>query len=153
MGAVARGGSASARAARERHRTYLQVISEFVERRGRAPRVRELADLLGVSSTSTVQHTLQQMRSLGLLPRDVTAVTDADVAAVTAVQRQAALAAALQECRDTGAPINAAALTAALTATGWRLERLPGAALTSDQPHTDDRTPATVATANRSARW
>jgi len=53
-----------------RQRKVLQVIRESVEKRGFPPSMREIAEAVGLSSTSSVAHQLETLRSKGYLHRD-----------------------------------------------------------------------------------
>ena len=53
-----------------RQRKVLQVIRESVEKRGYPPTMREIAQAVGLSSTSSVSHQLETLQSKGYLRRD-----------------------------------------------------------------------------------
>ena len=60
------------RAPTERQQRILQVIREFTEERGFPPSVREIGELVGLSSSSTVQSHLKTLERRGLIQRDPT---------------------------------------------------------------------------------
>jgi repressor LexA len=60
------------RAPTERQRRILEVIREFTEERGYPPSVREIGELVGLSSSSTVQSHLKTLERRGLIQRDPT---------------------------------------------------------------------------------
>src|SRR6201991_797954 len=53
-----------------RQRKVLQVIRESVEQRGYPPTMREIAEAVGLSSTSSVSHQLETLQNKGYLHRD-----------------------------------------------------------------------------------
>jgi repressor LexA len=53
-----------------RQRKVLQVIRESVEKRGYPPTMREIAEAVGLSSTSSVAHQLETLQNKGYLRRD-----------------------------------------------------------------------------------
>lgn len=53
-----------------RQRKVLQVIRESVEKRGYPPTMREIAQAVGLSSTSSVAHQLETLQNKGYLHRD-----------------------------------------------------------------------------------
>jgi repressor LexA len=53
-----------------RQRKVLQVIRESVEQRGYPPTMREIAEAVGLSSTSSVAHQLEKLQRKGYLHRD-----------------------------------------------------------------------------------
>jgi repressor LexA len=53
-----------------RQRRVLQVIRESVERRGYPPTMREIAQAVGLASTSSVAHQLETLQNKGYLHRD-----------------------------------------------------------------------------------
>ncbi len=53
-----------------RQRKVLQVIRESVEKRGFPPSMREIAEAVGLSSTSSVAHQLETLQRKGYLHRD-----------------------------------------------------------------------------------
>jgi repressor LexA len=54
-----------------RQRKVLQVIRESVQKRGYPPTLREIAEAIGLTSTSTVSHHLSALQRKGYLHRDV----------------------------------------------------------------------------------
>ena len=60
------------RAPTERQQRILEVIREFTEERGFPPSVREIGELVGLSSSSTVQSHLKTLERRGLIQRDPT---------------------------------------------------------------------------------
>jgi repressor LexA len=54
-----------------RQREVLQVIRESVQKRGYPPSMREIAEAIGLTSTSTVSHHLSTLQRKGYLHRDV----------------------------------------------------------------------------------
>lgn len=54
-----------------RQRKVLQVIRESVQKRGYPPSLREIAEAIGLTSTSTVSHHLNTLQRKGYLHRDV----------------------------------------------------------------------------------
>ena len=54
-----------------RQRNVLQVIRESVQKRGYPPSMREIAEAIGLTSTSTVSHHLSTLQRKGYLHRDV----------------------------------------------------------------------------------
>ena len=60
------------RALTERQSRILEVIRDFTERSGFPPSVREIGELVGLSSSSTVQSHLKQLEKRGLIRRDPT---------------------------------------------------------------------------------
>ena len=54
-----------------RQRKVLQVIRESVQKRGYPPSMREIAEAVGLTSTSTVSHHLSTLQRKGYLHRDV----------------------------------------------------------------------------------
>jgi repressor LexA len=54
-----------------RQRKVLQVIRESVQKRGYPPSMREIAEAIGLTSTSTVSHHLSTLQRKGYLHRDV----------------------------------------------------------------------------------
>ena len=54
-----------------RQRRVLQVIRESVQQRGYPPSMREIAEAIGLTSTSTVSHHLSTLQRKGYLHRDV----------------------------------------------------------------------------------
>ncbi len=74
----------------QRQRTILNVIRESVSTRGYPPSIREIGDLVGLTSTSSVAHQLRTLERKGFLrrdpnrPRAVDVRSAEDVAAATA---------------------------------------------------------------------
>jgi repressor LexA len=60
------------RAPTERQTRILEVIRNFTEERGYPPSVREIGELVGLSSSSTVQSHLKTLERRGLIQRDPT---------------------------------------------------------------------------------
>ena len=60
------------RAPTERQQRILEVIREFTDDRGYPPSVREIGELVGLSSSSTVQSHLKTLERRGLIQRDPT---------------------------------------------------------------------------------
>lgn len=60
------------RAPTERQQRILEVIREFTDERGFPPSVREIGELVGLSSSSTVQSHLKTLERRGLIQRDPT---------------------------------------------------------------------------------
>jgi repressor LexA len=60
------------RAPTERQQRILEVIRDFTETRGYPPSVREIGELVGLSSSSTVQSHLKTLERRGLIQRDPT---------------------------------------------------------------------------------
>src|SRR5215469_47705 len=53
-----------------RQRQILEVIREWVEQRGYAPTLREIAEAVGLTSKSSVAHQLSTLEKKGYLRRD-----------------------------------------------------------------------------------
>ncbi|BEP16424.1 transcriptional repressor LexA [Acidothermaceae bacterium B102] len=73
-----------------RQRKVLEVIRDSVERRGYPPSMREIGELVGLTSTSSVAHQLTTLQRKGYLRRDANRpraveVRDADVDETTSV--------------------------------------------------------------------
>jgi repressor LexA len=66
------GGSSEAAELTAKHWAVLDAVRQFSESNGYPPTVRELAGLLGVSSTSTVHARLATLERAGMLERDAT---------------------------------------------------------------------------------
>ena len=60
------------RAPTERQQRILEVIRDFTETRGYPPSVREIGELVGLSSSSTVQSHLKTLERRGLIQRNPT---------------------------------------------------------------------------------
>jgi repressor LexA len=60
------------RAPTERQARILEVIREFTSERGYPPSVREIGEMVGLSSSSTVQSHLKSLEKRGLIHRDPT---------------------------------------------------------------------------------
>jgi repressor LexA len=54
----------------ERHRRILEFLSEFQEKRGYSPSIREIGKYISVESTSLVDYYLEQLKEEGYIERD-----------------------------------------------------------------------------------
>ncbi|MHC5560099.1 transcriptional repressor LexA [Kocuria sp. U4B] len=66
----ARTGRRGARGLSPRQRTILEAIQRSIAERGYPPSMREIGDLVGLASLSSVTHQLSQLEKLGYLRRD-----------------------------------------------------------------------------------
>lgn len=54
----------------ERHRKIMEFMTEFLEKNGYAPSIRQIGDSIGVKSTSLIDYYLKQLEEKGYIERD-----------------------------------------------------------------------------------
>ncbi len=72
LGGILKGGPMAERATTEKQQRILDVISSFSSEHGYPPSVREIGEMVGLSSSSTVQSHLNTLERRGLIKRDPT---------------------------------------------------------------------------------
>src|SRR3981081_3607971 len=65
-----RGKSVSSKKLSERQKNILKYIADYVQERGTPPRIREIGDRVGISSTSVVDYNLKVLEREGRIRRD-----------------------------------------------------------------------------------